>query len=224
MDYCFRFDFIPNCLREIEDFFIGSTSEYPEISILYPDTGYIKTGYCTERNEMAITREKKEALVAELVSKLQSAKSVVFTDYRGLTVEEIEEVRNELRKDGIEFRVVKNTLFKIAAREAGIEIVEDVTHGHPVAIAFAGDDEVAPAKITFTYSKKNDKFAIVGGILEGKQISDIMVKSLASLPGREELYAKIVGSIASPLSGMVNVLSGNVRGLVNVLSAIRDSK
>ena len=173
---------------------------------------------------MAITREKKETLVADLVAKLQGAKSVVFTDYRGLTVEEIDEVRNQLRAEGIEFKVIKNTLFKLAAREAGIEISEDVTHGHPVAIAFAGDDEVAPAKITYTYSKKNDKFAIVGGILEGKQISDIMVKSLASLPGREELYAKLVGSLASPLSGMVNVLAGNVRGLVNVLSAIRDSK
>jgi large subunit ribosomal protein L10 len=173
---------------------------------------------------MAITRKKKEALVADLVAKLTSAKSVVFTDYRGLTVEEIDEVRNQLRTEGIEFRVVKNTLFKLAAHKAGIEITEDVTHGHPVAIAFAGEDEVAPAKITFTYSKKNDKFAIVGGILEGKQISDIMVKSLATLPSREELYAKIVGSIASPLSGMVNVLSGNVRGLVTVLGAIRDGK
>jgi large subunit ribosomal protein L10 len=119
---------------------------------------------------------------------------------------------------------VKNTLFKLAAKEAGIEIAEDVTHGHPVAVAFAGDDEVAPAKITYTYSKKNDKFAIVGGILEGKEISDIMVKSLASLPSREELYAKIVGTLASPLSGMVNVLSGNIRGLVNVLNSIKETK
>jgi len=173
---------------------------------------------------MAITREKKETLVADLVAKLQGAKSVVFTDYRGLTVEEIDEVRNQLRTEGIEFKVIKNTLFKLAAKEAGIEISEDVTHGHPVAVAFAGDDEVAPAKITYTYSKKNDKFAIVGGILEGKQISDIMVKSLASLPGREELYAKLVGSLASPLSGMVNVLSGNIRGLVTVLGQIRDNK
>ena len=161
-------------------------------------------------DDMAITREKKESLVADLAAKLAGAKSVVFTDYRGLTVEEIDEVRNQLRKQGIEFKVIKNTLFKLAAKQAGIEISTDVTSGHPVAIAFAGTDEVAPAKITYTYSKKNEKFAIVGGILEGKEISDIMVKSLASLPSREELYAKIVGSLASPLSGMVNVLSGNI--------------
>lgn len=173
---------------------------------------------------MAITREKKEALVAELVEKLTNSKSVVFTDYRGLIVEEINEVRNQLREHGIEFRVIKNTLFKLATKQAGIEIAEDITHDHPIAIAFAGDDEVAPAKITYTYTKKNDKFAILGGILEGKQISDIMVKSLAGLPGREELYTKVVGSLASPLSGMVNVLSGNIRGLVNVLSTYKDNK
>lgn len=173
---------------------------------------------------MAITREKKEILVADLAEKLTTSKSVVFTDYRGLTVEEIEEVRNQLRAEGIEFKVIKNTLFKLAAKKAGVEISEDVTHGHPVAVAFAGEDEIAPAKITYTYTKKNDKFAIIGGVLEGKQISDIMVKSLASLPGREELYAKIVGSLVSPLSGLVNVMQGNIRGLVNVLGAIRDNK
>lgn len=173
---------------------------------------------------MAITREKKETLVADLAEKLATSKSVVFTDYRGLTVEEIDEVRNQLRAEGIEFKVIKNTLFKLAAKRAGIEIAEDTTHGHPVAVAFAGEDEIAPAKITYTYTKKNDKFAIIGGVLEGKQISDIMVKSLASLPGREELYAKIVGSLASPLSGLVNVMQGNIRGLVNVLGAIRDNK
>ena len=173
---------------------------------------------------MAITREKKEELVTSLVRKLQSSKSVVFTDYRGLTVEEIDDVRNQLRAQGIEFKVIKNTLFKLAAKEAGIEISEDITHGHPVAVAFSGEDEVAPARITSTYSKKNEKFTIVGGILEGKQISDIMVKSLANLPTREQLYGQIVGTLAALLSGLVNVMQGNIRGLVNVLSAVRDQK
>ena len=173
---------------------------------------------------MAITREKKETLVAALVNKLQTSKSVVFTDYRGLTVEEIDEVRNQLREQGIEFKVIKNTLFKLAAKEAGVELSDDVTHGHPVAVAFAGNDEVAPARVVYAYTKKNDKFGIIGGILDGKQISDIMVKSLASLPSREQLYSSLVGTIASPLTGMLNVLTGNIRGLVNVLTAIKDSK
>ncbi len=173
---------------------------------------------------MAITRQKKEELVASLVSKLKSAKSVVFTDYRGLTVEELDEVRNKLRAEGVELKVVKNTLFQIASKEAGIELSKDATHNHPFAVAFGMEDEVAPAKIAFEYSKKNDKFAIVGGVLEGKEISDIMVKSLASLPSREQLLGQLVGTIAAPMSGMVNVLAGNIRGLVNVLNAVAEQK
>jgi len=173
---------------------------------------------------MAITREKKETLVAALTEKIAGAKSVVFTDYSGLTVEELNEVRDKLREQGIEYKVIKNTLFKIAAKKAGLELDKDLILNHPIAVAFAADDEVAPAKITYDYSKKNEKLAIVGGVLDGKQISDIMVKSLAQLPSREELYAKIVGSLASPMSGMVNVLSGNIRGLVNVLNSIKETK
>lgn len=173
---------------------------------------------------MAITRQKKEELVAQLVEKLKNAKSVVFTDYRGLTVEELDDVRNKLRTEGVELKVVKNTLFKIASKEAGIELSENATHNHPFAVAFGMEDEVAPAKITFEYSKKNDKLAIVGGVLEGKEISDIMVKSLASLPTKEQLYGQLVGTISAPLSGFVNVLEGNIRGLVNVLSAVKDQK
>lgn len=172
---------------------------------------------------MAITRQKKEEMVASLVEKLKNSKSVVFTDYRGLTVEELDEVRNNLRAQGVEFKVVKNTLFKIASSEAGIELSGDATHNHPVAVAF-GTDEVAPAKITFEYSKKNDKFSIVGGVLEGKQINAVMVKSLANLPTKEQLYGQLVGTIAAPLSGFVNVMQGNIRGLVNVLSAVKDQK
>lgn len=173
---------------------------------------------------MAITREKKETRVAELATKLKNAKSVVFTDYSGLTVEELDDVRNKLREQGIEYKVIKNTLFAIAAKDAGLEIDKAMTHNHPIAAAFAVDDEVAPARITFDYSKKNEKLAIIGGVLEGKQISDIMVKSLASLPTREQLYGQLVGTLAAPMSGMVNVLAGNIRGLVNVLNAVAEQK
>ena len=173
---------------------------------------------------MAITKEKKEQLISELSEKLRTSKSVVFTDYRGLTVEELEDLRNKLREQGIEFKVIKNTLFRIAVKEAGITIDESIIKGHPVAVAFSSDDEVAPAKISYEFASKNEKLGIIGGILEGKGINDIMIKSLAKLPSREELYAKIVGSLASPLSGLVNVLSGNTRNLVNVLNAIKNQK
>jgi large subunit ribosomal protein L10 len=173
---------------------------------------------------MAITKQKKEELVADLASKLREAKSIVFTDYRGLTVEELNEVRNELRKQGIEYKVLKNTLFKIAAKEADLDIVLENAGGHPIAAAFGYLDEVAPAKVVNTYAGKNEKLEILGGVLEGKEINAIMVKSLAKMPSREELYGKLVGTLAAPMSGMVNVLQGNIRGLVNVLSAINDQK
>jgi large subunit ribosomal protein L10 len=173
---------------------------------------------------MAITKEKKEQLISELSEKLRTSKSVVFTDYRGLTVEELEDLRNKLREQGIEFKVIKNTLFRIAVKEAGITIDESIIKGHPVAVAFSLDDEVTPAKISYEFANKNEKLGIIGGILEGKGINDIMIKSLAKLPSREELYGKIVGSLASPLSGLVNVLSGNARSLVNVLNAIKNQK
>jgi large subunit ribosomal protein L10 len=173
---------------------------------------------------MAITKQKKEELVADLVKKLQDAKAIVFTDYRGLSVEELNDVRNELRKQGIEYKVLKNTLFKIAAKEANLDLNLENAGGHPIAAAFGYEDEVAPAKVVNTYANKNEKLEILGGVLEGKEINSIMVKSLAKLPSREELYGKLVGTLSAPMSGMVNVLSGNIRGLVNVLNAISDQK
>jgi large subunit ribosomal protein L10 len=145
---------------------------------------------------MAITKQKKEELVQDLVDKLNRSKAVVFTDYRGLTVEELDEVRNELRKEGVEFKVIKNTLFKIATKEANVDVNLENAGGHPIAAAFGYADEVAPAKVVNTYANKNEKLEILGGVLEGKEINAIMVKSLAKLPSREELYGKLVGSIA----------------------------
>ncbi len=173
---------------------------------------------------MAKTKEKKIELVTEIVERLSKAKAVVFTDYRGLSVEDLDEVRNNLRKEGVDFKVIKNTLFKRATKDAGIEVSFAELEGHPIAAAFGYEDEVAPAKVTYEFSKKNENLEIMGGILEGKEISAISVKSLAKLPSRDEMYAKIVGSLAAPMSGMLNVLSGNMRGLVNVLNAYKEDK
>lgn len=173
---------------------------------------------------MAISKSKKTELITEIIDKLQRSKAIVFTDYRGLTVEDLDEVRNKLREQGIDFKVIKNTLFRRAVSEAGLEVNTEEFEGHPIAAAFGYGDEVAPAKITYEFSKKNENLEIIGGILEGKEINAISVKSLAKLPSREELYAKIVGSLAAPMSGMVTVLSGNIRGLVNVLNAYKEQK
>jgi large subunit ribosomal protein L10 len=173
---------------------------------------------------MAITKKKKEEAVADIVEKLSRSKAIVFTDYRGLTVEDIDNVRNNLRKEGIDFKVIKNTLFKRALDEAGLNLDLAGMEGHPIAVAFGYGDEVSPARVTYEYSKSNENLEILGGMIEGREINAITVKSLAKLPGREELYAKLVGSLAAPMTGMVTVLTGNIRGLINVLNAYKDQQ
>lgn len=172
---------------------------------------------------MAKTKQKKEELISKLDNQLQIAKSAVIVDYKGLKVNETEELRNILRVKGVQFNVSKNTLVKIALTKHGIEFDESIFK-RPVAIAFAMEDEIAPAKEIDLFAKKHEAIEILAGILEKKMIDASAVKRLALLPSREELLAKMVGSIASPLSGMVNVLVGNIRGLVNVLQAVSDKK
>ena len=173
---------------------------------------------------MAITRERKEQLVSQFAEKLARSKSAVFTDYRGLTVEEIMEVRDKLREQGIEFKVIKNTLFGLAVKEAKLDIDPEELAGHPVAVAFGFNDEVAPAKIVFNFARDHEALEIIGGILEGKNIDAAGIKSLAQLPSREELIAKMLGSINAPVSNFVGVLHANLRGIVNVLKAIEEQK
>lgn len=170
-----------------------------------------------------ITRKQKEKLVEQITEKIKESRSLVFADYRGLTVEDMTAIRRELRAKGIELKVMKQTLFEIASKNANIDVDMSAIANHPVAIAF-GQDEVEPAKVIYEFSKKHENLEMVGGVLNGKSISVIELKSLAQMPSREEMYAKIVGSLASPLRGMVSVLQGNLRGLVSVISQYADNK
>lgn len=171
---------------------------------------------------MPKTKAKKEEIVAKLESQLASAKAAVLVNYKGMKVTETEELRKILRDKGVTFNVTKNTLAKIVLSKHGIEFDESFFE-QPIAIAFADSDEVTAAKEIALFAKKNEAIEILGGILENKMIDATMVKRLAALPSREELLAKMVGSIASPLSGLVNVMVGNLRGLVNVLKARQDN-
>jgi large subunit ribosomal protein L10 len=172
---------------------------------------------------MAITRKQKEDLIVSITEKIKDSKSMVFVDYRGLSVEEMTEIRKELRSKNVELKVMKQTLFEIAAKEAGAEIDMASMANHPVAIAF-GKDEVEPAKVIYEFAKKHEKLEMVGGALNGKTISMDALKTLAQMPSREEMYGKIVGSLASPLRGIASVLQGNLRGLVSVLSQYSETK
>ncbi len=170
-----------------------------------------------------VARPEKEAVVNEVVEKLQSAKSVVVTDYKGLDVASITELRKQLREAGVEYKVVKNTLARIAAKKAEWDDLNQMFVG-PTAIAFGIEDAVSPAKILVDFAKDNEQLEIKGGALNGEIISLDKVKSLADIPPREVLLAKALAGMKSPISGLVNVLQGNLRGFVQVLNQIKEQK
>lgn len=170
----------------------------------------------------------KQAVVAQLKEQLESAKGVVLTSYKGLTVAQDTELRRELREAGVSYHVVKNTMLRIAAKEAGIEGIEEHLEG-TTAFAFSTEDAVAPAKVICGFIKKNkledaEVLTVKVGMVEGKVIGVDEVKALAALPSREELIAKLLGSMNAPISNTVNVLQGVIRNAVYELDAIRSQK
>ena len=170
----------------------------------------------------------KQAVVAQLKEQLESAKGVVLTSYKGLTVAQDTELRRELPEAGVSYHVVKNTMLRIAAKEAGIEGIEEHLEG-TTAFAFSTEDAVAPAKVICGFIKKNkledaEVLTVKVGMVEGKVIGVDEVKALAALPSREELIAKLLGSMNAPISNTVNVLQGVIRNAVYVLDAIRSQK
>ena len=168
-------------------------------------------------------RMAKEQSVQDITEKLQKSVTAVITDYRGLNVSQATQLRNELRGADIEYKVLKNTLTKIAAKNVGLEGLDQYLEG-PTAIAFSTEDPVAPAKILAKFAKDNKDLEIKGGILEGKVVSMEQIKALADLPSREELLAQVLRGLQSPLAGMVNVLAGPLRNMANVLEAVRKEK
>ena len=168
-------------------------------------------------------RPEKAGKVAELKDLLSSSKGAVLVDYCGLTVAEDTELRSKLREAGVKYMVAKNTFIRIAAKEAGIEGL-DAYLEHNTAVAFSAEDPVAPAKILNDFSKDHKALEIKAGILDGKVIALDEVKALAELPSREELLAKLVGSMQAPISGLVNVLQGTIRNFVYTLEAVRQKK
>ncbi|MCX7921180.1 MAG: 50S ribosomal protein L10 [Clostridia bacterium] len=167
--------------------------------------------------------EQKKEVVRELTEKVKAAKAIVLADYRGLTVEQDTELRNALRKAGVEYRVVKNTLTRFAMKENGLVDIDGYLSG-PTSIAMSDVDPVAPAKVMAEFAKKYEKLELKAGTVEGKVIGADGVKALADLPSREVLIAKVLGGFNAPISGFVNVLNGNIRGLVVALNAIAEKK
>jgi large subunit ribosomal protein L10 len=171
------------------------------------------------REEKQVLKEKKEQVVAELVERLRSTDTLIVADYRGLSMKEIDGVRSELLQHGARFSVVKNTLTRRAAEEAGVEALKDFLDG-PTAIAFVGDgDMVAVAKTLSDTARRTKVLAVRGGILQGQTITADQVRDLATLPTLDVLQGQVLGAIVGPMNAVVGLFTAPLRDLVNVLDA-----
>lgn len=165
-------------------------------------------------------RSEKEQSVAQVREALQNAKSVVLADNLGLTVSQVTKLRKELREAGVDMKVAKNTMIRIAAKELGIEGLDSYLHGTTV-LAFSNADEATAAKKIrdFFAKEKNPKFVMKAGILEGKVLDINGVKALADLPSREVLLAQVLGGIQAPLTGVAGVINGLLSSFAYALDA-----
>ncbi len=172
---------------------------------------------------MAITRAKKEEVVADLTERMSRTKVAILTDFKGLDVTAMTNLRNELRKIDAEYQVVKNTLLKLSVKDTEREVLDPHLKGtRAVAVHYL--DPVAPAKVLVDFAKTNDKLAIIAGVLQGKVLSEQDIRNLAKLPPKEQLLAQLLAAMNAVPTGIVQVLAAVPRQLLNVLVAIRDKK
>ena len=162
------------------------------------------------------TEAKREA-VADLSERLRRAAIVIATDFSGLKVNQMTELRNRLREQGVEYRVVKNRIASIAAGESGVEAFHDLLEG-VTGVVLGYDDPIAAAKAVSDFVRQTRAdLKVRKGVMDGALLSEAQVVTLAALPGRDELIARLLGQMNAPISGLVNVLSGPIRGLAIVL-------
>ncbi len=167
---------------------------------------------------MAITREKKETIVNEYVEKLRRSQAVIVSEYRGLSTKQMQGLRRDLRGAQSELAVSKNTLIARALVEVGLPAPEELLTG-PVAVTFCYDEVSAPAKVLTKFAKDSKIMVLRGGLLGQSVFNEAGVQSLTELPSKDQLRAQVVGTLQSPMSGLVNVLAGTMRGMLNVLNA-----
>jgi len=170
---------------------------------------------------LAISRERKEELVSQYVEQLRQSEGVLVTDYRGLTVADMEALRRTLRKNDVAFRVVKNRLFALALGQVGLPMPAEWMDG-PIAVAFCHGDMPAAVKV-FTEAARDSEFlALRGGMMEARILSAEQVKMLAHLPSREVLLAQVLGTIQAPAAQVTGVVASGIRQVLNVLQAYVD--
>lgn len=168
-------------------------------------------------------RPEKVAVVDEVRAKLTRSTATVLTEYRGLTVSQLAALRAELRKSNAEYKVAKNTLTRIAAREAGFEVPDEMLSG-PTALAFCGDDPVSVAKILRTFAKANPNLIVKGAVLDGRLIGAEETSQLADLASREELLAKVAGMIQTLVAQPARLAQASLTKMAQLLAAYAEKK
>ena len=178
---------------------------------------------------MPKSRQQKEQTLTDLIEKFASSKAAVFINFDGLNVADTQAFRKACRENGLDYIVAKKTLLKLALDKNKLNEIDVNQFEKGVGTVFGSEDEVAPAQVVDRFAKDHEAMTILGGLMienpEGQKFLDqASVNALAKLPSKEELLAKLVGSLKSPINGFANVLVGNLRGLVQVLNAIKDTK
>ena len=170
---------------------------------------------------MAISKDKKTTLVADLTELLEGAKTTVYAKYQGLTVAELQELRKAAREAGVKIKVVKNRLVRVAMNQIAVYKDTDTTGlTGQLLYAISADDEVAPAKVLAEFAKTHNALALMGGFNDlGTALSDTDVKALAAMPTKNELIAQVVAQLLSPVTDSISALSGGLSGIVSGLEA-----
>lgn len=172
---------------------------------------------------MAKSRAEKEASLELIRDRLGHTGAAVLADYRGLDVAEATDLRRRLRAAGVEYHVLKNTLLRMAAKEAGLDELMPLLVG-PTAIAFSGEDPTAAARELAAFLREHPDLAIKGGMLGTKVIDTARVQALAALPPREVLLARTAGAFAAPMSAFATVLAAPLRQLAVVIDNLRSKR
>ena len=175
---------------------------------------------------MAMTKAAKAALKDKVADRLKTANSAIIAEFRGLTVQELTDLRVKLRASKAEFKVIKNRIAKVALKDGNLPAIAPVSDRlrGPVGIVIVYGDPAAAAKAVLEFGKDKENFKVTGGVFDGKPVSPAELKIVADLPSKEVLLARIIGTLVSPHRGILGVLSGVPRQLVYAINAIKDQK
>lgn len=173
---------------------------------------------------MPLTKAQKSEILKDLIKQIKDAKSTVFANFQGLSVKDTKDLRRRLREKGVNFKVSKKTLIRLAAKEAGFDEIPDDLFEGPIGAAFSNQDETAAANLIYNYSKTNKNIQLRGALFDGRVLSLDETRQLAQLPSKQELLSKFVYLVKYPIQGFHSVLYNTISGFVRALNCIKEQK